>query len=213
MVKILGVCGSPRSGATEKMLQEALNSLAAVTGVQTEWITLRGKKIAPCNNCNYCKREKTWCVIKDDMQELLEQFIEADAYVIASPVYVYTVTPQLLAFFSRMRPLFHVFPEKLRNKFGVAMATGGKRNGGQEMTVNTIINLLLARGINVVSNEVGGYAGAMLWSKDQGAAGAVEDQTAIGSAGKLVRKLAEVALIYEAGRTAINCLRDIENRS
>ncbi len=63
---------------------------------------------------------ENWCVIKDDMQELLEKFVEADAYVVASPVYVYTVTPQLLAFFSRMRPLFHVYPEKLRNKFGVA---------------------------------------------------------------------------------------------
>lgn len=209
MVKILGVCGSPRSGATEKMLQEALNSFDAAPGIQTEWITLRGKKIAPCNNCNYCKREKTWCVIQDDMQVLLEKFIEADAYVIASPVYVYTVTPQLLAFFSRMRPLFHVFPEKLRNKFGVAMATGGKRNGGQEMTVNTIVNLLLARGINVVSNEVGGYAGAMLWSKDQGAAGAVDDQTALESAVKLVRKLAEVALIVDAGRKAVSNLNGI----
>ncbi|TWH52053.1 flavodoxin family protein [Sporomusa sp. KB1] len=204
MVKILGVCGSPRSGATEKMLSEALSSIGNVSGVETEWITVRGKKIAPCNNCNYCKREKTWCVIKDDMQELLEKFVEADAYVVASPVYVYTVTPQLLAFFSRMRPLFHVYPEKLRNKFGVAMATGGMRNGGQEMTVNTIINLLLAKGINVVSNEIGGYAGAMLWSKDKEALGAMEDDKAIESASKLVNKLAEVALIYDAGRKAVN---------
>jgi len=204
MVKILGVCGSPRSGATEKMLREALSSIGNVSGVETEWITMRGKKIAPCNNCNYCKREKNWCVIKDDMQEILEKFVEADAYVVASPVYVYTVTPQLLAFFSRMRPLFHVYPEKLRNKFGVAMATGGMRNGGQEMTINTIINLLLAKGINVVSNEIGGYAGAMLWSKDKEALGAMEDDKAIESASKLVNKLAEVALIYDAGRKAVN---------
>ncbi len=72
------------------------------------------------------------------------------------------------------------------------------------MTVNTIINLLLAKGINVVSNEIGGYAGAMLWSKDKEALGAMEDDKAIESASKLVNKLAEVALIYDAGRKAVN---------
>lgn len=202
MVKILGVCGSPRKGATEYMIRQALDGVAGEEGISVEMISLQGKKVAPCNGCNYCKQNKTWCAIRDDMPELLEKFMAADAFVIGSPVYVYSVTPQLLAFFSRMRPLFHVFPGKLRNKFGVALATGGTRNGGQEMAVNTIINLMLAREINVVSNEAGGYAGAMLWSRDRMADGAREDETALLMAQKLVRKLAEVALTYDAGKKA-----------
>ncbi|NMC30875.1 MAG: flavodoxin family protein [Veillonellaceae bacterium] len=202
MIKVLGVCGSPRKGATEYMIRQALDSIADITNLSVDLISVQGKRIAPCSGCNYCKKNQTWCVIQDDMPELLEKFMAADAFVIGSPVYVYSVTPQLLAFFSRMRPLFHVFPGKLRNKFGVALATGGTRNGGQEMAVNTIVNLMLAREINVVSNEVGGYAGAMLWSRDRMAEGAREDENALLMAQKLVRKLAEVALTYDAGKKA-----------
>lgn len=199
MVKILGVSGSPRKAATEYVVQEALKAISEIPGVETEMITLRGKKIAPCNQCDYCRRNKTWCCIKDDMYDLVTKFVEADAYIVASPVYVYTTTPQLQAFFSRMRALFHVFPGKLRNKFGVAIAVGGTRNGGQEMTVNTIINLLMARGINIVSNEVGGYAGGKVWSKDNKAEGAAEDVVGMETVIKLSKKLAEVALTYKIG--------------
>lgn len=203
MVKILGISGSPRKGATEYVVGEALKAAAEIPGVETEMITLRGKKIAPCNHCDYCRSEKTWCVIKDDMLDLITKFIEADAFIIASPVYVYTTTPQLQAFFSRMRACFHVFPGRLRNKFGAAIAVGGTRNGGQEMTINTIINLLMARGINVVSNETGGYAGGKVWSKDKKAEGAAEDLIGMETVTKLAKKLAEVAVTYAAGLKAI----------
>ncbi|AMP19999.1 hypothetical protein AZF37_01335 [endosymbiont 'TC1' of Trimyema compressum] len=69
---------------------------------------LNGKEIAPCNGCGYCRENKTNCVIKGDMNDLLEVFLTGDAYVIASPVYVLNATPQLGAFFSRMRSLFHI---------------------------------------------------------------------------------------------------------
>jgi len=204
MIKVLGVCGSPRKGATEYVIREALNSIINISEVEVEFMSLQGKKVEPCNNCDYCRRNKTWCVMKDDMNDLLLKFIEADAYIIGTPVYVYTATPQLFAFFSRMRPIFHMFPEKLRNKFGVALATGGKRNGGQEMAVNSVINLMFARGINVVSNEVGGYAGAYFWSKDLKEAGVKEDEIALEYVRKLANKLVEVALIYDNGKKNIN---------
>lgn len=202
MVKILGISGSPRKGATEYVVKEALQAAAQMPGVETELITLRGKKIAPCNHCDCCRREKTWCVIKDDMYELMTKFIAADAFLVASPVYVYTITPQLLAFFSRMRACHHVFPDTLRNKFGAAVAVGGTRNGGQEMTINTILNLLMARGINIVSNEIGGYAGGKVWSKDKKEAGAMEDLIGLDTVTKLALKLAEVTMIYDRGKQA-----------
>lgn len=210
MVKIIGLSGSPRKGATEYLVREALNSISNIADIEVDFISLCGKKIEPCNNCDACRRNKTWCIIKDDMNELLKRFIEADAFIIGSPVYGYSATPQLYAFFSRMRPLFHMFPETLRNKFGVALATGGKRNGGQEATVNAIINLMLAKGINIVSNEVGGYAGAYLWSKDLKEVGAKEDEIALEYGRKLANKLAEVALIYDKGKNISNQFNSIK---
>ena len=85
-------------------------------------------------------------------------------------------TPQLHAFCSRMRPAMHCFPDMLRNKFFAAVAVGGTRNGGQEAAVMDIINLFGTRPMNLVTNEVGGCTGGKVWSRDQGAEGAAEDQ-------------------------------------
>lgn len=199
MAKILGICGSPRAGSTDYTIKEALKSIEDREDIEVSYITLRGKKVAPCNGCGYCKKKKTWCCIQDDFDELLDEFMKADAYLVGSPVYVYGATPQLAAFFSRMRPLFHVYPELMRDKLGSAMAVGGTRNGGEEMAVGSIINMMMARGINIVSNEPYGYAGGYIWSKDGGLEGAKEDQTGMDGLKKLVNKLADMAIIRECG--------------
>ncbi len=41
---IVGICGSPRKGATEHVLREALNMLKKM-GFNTEFFTVRGKKL------------------------------------------------------------------------------------------------------------------------------------------------------------------------
>ncbi len=203
MAKILGICGSPLKGTTEYVLRTALEAAGELPGIETELMTLRGKKIAPCNACNYCREHKSMCIIKDDMQELFEKFVAADAFIIGSPVYVHTVTPQLMAFFSRMRPIHHVFPGAVRNKFGAAIAVGGTRNGGEEFTVNTIIHLMMTRGLNIVSNEVGGYIGGKVWSQDKKNFTAEDDVIGMKTVTDLARKLAEAALIFEAGKKAL----------
>ncbi len=205
MAKILGLSSSPRKNcSTEYFVKEALNAISDLDGVETSYMTLAGKNIQPCIHCDYCKREKSWCILKDDGDELIKEFVEADAYIIGSPVYAYAATPQIHAFISRMRPLHHVFPGKIRNKFAVCMSVGGTRNGGQEATVTEMINMLMARSINIVSNEAGGYLGAYLWSKDKKAEGAKEDEAALENCRKLAKKLAEVAVTYEAGKKALS---------
>lgn len=208
MAKILAVCGSPRNQATEYVLKKALEHLEGREGIETEFITVRGKKIAPCNGCGYCKKNKTWCCIQDDCQELLEKFMAADAYLIGSPVYCYSSTPQIAAFFSRMRPLFHVYPELMRDKLGSALAVGGTRNGGEEMAVNNLLAMMMARGINIVCNEVYGYAGGFVWSQDKGPDGVEMDQTGMNGVLKLADKLADMALIREYGKKALACAAD-----
>lgn len=203
MAKILGICGSPRAASTEYAVREALNSIEHREDVEVSYMTLKGKKIAPCNGCGYCKKNKTWCCLKDDFGELLDEFMEADAYLVGSPVYVYGPTPQLAAFFSRMRPLFHVYPELMRDKLGAAMAVGGTRNGGEEMAVGGIINMMMARGINIICNEPYGYAGGYIWSGDGGPEGAKKDEIGMNGLKKLVHKLADMAVIREYGKEAL----------
>lgn len=204
MIKIVGISASPKKGATEYVIEESLKAVKEYDpSIETELMTLRGKKIAPCNDCGYCKREKSWCILKDDMQEMFDKLMQADGIIVASPVYVMTATPQLHAFCSRMRPAMHCFPGVLRNKFVSAIAVGGTRNGGQEMTVNDIINLFATRTINIVSNEVGGYMGGKVWSHDNGAQGAKEDELGMKTVIELSKKLAEVCTIYDLGKKAL----------
>lgn len=202
-MKLLGICASPKKGATEYVLERALAAAGEVDpSIETELITLRGKKIAPCVDCGYCKREKAFCCIKDDMQEVFEKIINADGVLVASPVYVMAATPQLHAVASRMRPAMHCYPGMLRNKFVSAIAVGGTRNGGQEITVSDIINLFGTRGMNIVTNEAGGYTGGKVWSQDGGAAAAAEDEIGLKTCTDLAKKLAEVCLIYDIGKKA-----------
>lgn len=203
MIKIVGLCCSPRKGATEYVLEQALAEARSFSPeIETELVSVRGKKIAPCTGCGYCKREKTWCCIKDDMQEVFEKIIEADGILVASPVYVMTATPQLHAIASRMRPAMHCYPGMLRNKFAAAIAVGGTRNGGQETTIDDIFHLFGTRAINMVTNESGGYTGAKVWTADGGAEAAARDEIGMKTVRDLSRKLAEVCYIYSLGKKA-----------
>ena len=201
--KIVGLCASPRNAATEYVTKKALEAAAAFDPrIEVEFVSLRDKKIEPCNGCGVCKKNKSWCIKKDDMQEVFDKVINASGILVVSPVYVMSATPQLHAFASRMRPAMHCFPELLRNKFFAAVAVGGTRNGGEETTVNDIINLFGTRTMNVVTNEVGGYTGGKVWSQDRGPEGVDEDVIGMKTVTDLAAKLAEVCLIYDLGKEA-----------
>jgi len=197
MSKLLGVCGSPRHAATEYVLKKALEAASGIHGVETDLILLRGKKINFCIHCNKCiKEEKTFCLLyDDDMTKLYDRFYAADAYLIASPVYEMNITAQLAAFFNRFRPTYTLLkrdPACFSNKFGAAIAVGGTRNGGQEMTINAIHGFYHTHGIAIINGGLGCYGGASVWSQDRKAEGAAEDETGIRNALFVARKLAQV---------------------
>jgi len=90
-LKILGICGSPRRGGnTEVLLKEALSG-AEETGAEVEEIFLRDKTISPCLEIYGCKEDGR-CVIEDGFQEVAEKMIGADAFILASPIFFYTVS-------------------------------------------------------------------------------------------------------------------------
>jgi multimeric flavodoxin WrbA len=97
ILKILGICGSPRRGGnTLLLLKEALKG-AEAAGAEVEEIFLRDKTISPCLEIYGCKKDGQ-CVIKDDFQAVAEKMIQADGLILASPIFFYTVRahPKLL---------------------------------------------------------------------------------------------------------------------
>ncbi len=204
MAKILFISGSPRKAATNRVVELAMEAVQNIPGIEVDFLSLKGKKIAPCIDCQYCKKHKAPCVLKDDMDDaMVQQFIDADAYFVASPVYMMCPTPQILAYFSRLRPMAIMYDRITRNRLGCAVAVGGTRNGGQELTVYALQSCLSTYLINIVTGDLGAYHGGKIWSQDGGAAGVDGDELGLFTVLPMAKKLAESALIAEAGKKTL----------
>lgn len=202
-ITVLGISGSHRKGATEYCVMEALKAAEELPGVTTRFVSLRGKKLSHCIHCNACVKNKVPCIIKDDFQEVYEEFLNADAYIIGTPVYQASATPLLQDFFSRIRPTGLVHPGLIANRVGGAIATGGTRHGGQEMTNLVIHNFFTTYEILVSAGPMGNYTGACVWTKDLKEEGAEADEVGMLRVRGLGKRIAEVALILKAGKESL----------
>ena len=85
MIKIIGICGSPRKGNNEILLNEALKS-AEKAGAKTDLIYLREKKIEMCDGCCECDTTKK-CHLKDNMNDIINKIKKSDGIIFATPTY------------------------------------------------------------------------------------------------------------------------------
>ena len=102
VTKVLVILGSPRKKGNTAILAEQIAKGAHSGRATVETIYLHGKNIAPCKACMSCqKKGSKGCSIRDDMQEIYRKLIETDAWVIASPVYWFTMSAQTKIFMDR----------------------------------------------------------------------------------------------------------------
>ena len=100
--KILLVMGSPRKEGNSATLAKKVVAGAEATGAEVESFYLHGMNIKPCTACDTCREEEVKdCVIEDDMQTLYPKLRKADALVIASPIYWFTISAQTKLFMDR----------------------------------------------------------------------------------------------------------------
>ena len=174
-INVLGICGSPiKEGNTELLLKEAINAAREMGEVKTEIITLAGKDIKDCRQCNFCmtkQEEGEFCSQRDDMIEIYPKLLEADALLFASPVYIGRLSGYLATFIDRMRffcPIIgKYYGGKLQNKVGGALAVSWVRNAGTFTTLLDIIQSFLIFGMIPVSPAAGGI-GATAVSSEEG---------------------------------------------
>ena len=186
---IVGICGSPRKGATEHVLREALSMLETV-GFNSVFFTVRGKNLGFCTHCDHCLEHKE-CILKDDMYTVYGLLREAEAIIIATPVYNGGVSAQTKAVMDRCRALLAADPDVLKQKIGMAIAVGGDRIGGQELAIQQIHTFYILNGVIPVSGgPFGANLGATFWSKDT-LEGVKEDKEGFRSLKKTVKRFAE----------------------
>jgi multimeric flavodoxin WrbA len=98
---IVAVNGSPHAGAgNTSMMIEMLRGPLAEDGFQLEIIDLTNHEIDYCYGCAFCL-EKGNCWIEDDHRRIAKKLLSADGIILASPVYVFSVTAQMKAFLDR----------------------------------------------------------------------------------------------------------------
>jgi multimeric flavodoxin WrbA len=141
-LKVLGIMGSPRiKGNTDLLLDEALKG-AASQGAEVEKIVVTKLKIEPCREIYHCLIDGT-CPLKDDMQGIYPKILAADAIIIASPIFFYTVSAQTLTLMSRCQAFWarkYVLknlniPIKRGAFIGVGATKGLKLFDGPKLTI------------------------------------------------------------------------------
>jgi multimeric flavodoxin WrbA len=130
--KVLGISGSPRrNGNTELLLRELLRS-AEASGLETELVILSELNISPCTSCDSCQKDGQ-CVVNDDMQPMYRKILEADYFVLASPIYFRGVSAQMKTFIDRCQALWsrkYILKQKLvspdkSTRIGYFISTSG----------------------------------------------------------------------------------------
>jgi len=121
LMKVLGISGSPRKNqSTDRLVKEVLSTIT----VDTEFISLAGKKIYPCIACLACVKDNI-CKVMDDMEPLREKIAEADALVIGAANYYSMLNAQAHCFLERFYQFRHREGKAVAGKIGAAVGIGG----------------------------------------------------------------------------------------
>ena len=192
---LLGICGSPRKQGTAYAVEYALNYASEKFEFETEFWTVRGKDIKYCTHCDYCIREKKGCINEDDIQNLYLKLEEAKFLLIGTPVFQGNLSGQLKTILDRCRGLVAKNPNVFKDKYGMALAVGGDRSGGQEIAIRSILDFYQQNHIVSVSGGAfGANLGASLWSRDNGKDGVQNDEEGLRTIRKVIKRLAELKI-------------------
>ena len=191
-IKIIGICCSPRKGmSTSTALQVCLDAAKEVAGnVEVELIELGEMKIPGSPAAGIPLEEGE----KDDFPKVAEKLSHPNVagIIIGTPVYFGNMSSLCKALLDR----FIVFRKNkfaLSNKVAGAVAVGGARNGGQELTIRSVQTALMGQEMIIVGDgQPTGHWGGTVWSGCEG--GVSNDEFGLSTAKNLGRRVAQLAL-------------------
>jgi multimeric flavodoxin WrbA len=131
-MKILGILGSPRKGGnSDTLLDKALEG-AKSAGAEIEKIVLDDLDISPVREEEYEKvNDEGFSVVDDDMELVFGKIREADAVVLASPVFFGSLSAQTKTMIDRFQCVWlaknilkkDMFPTRKKGAFICVEAT------------------------------------------------------------------------------------------
>ena len=194
-VKIIGISCSPRKGKTTiAALQACLEAAKAVDPrIEVEAVELAGLRIDGALAAGIPLEPG----VKDDFPQVEAKLSDpkVTGVIIATPVYFGNMTYLCKAFLDRCFA-FRKNNFALSDKVGGVLAVGGVRNGGQELTIQSVQNTLLCQEMIIVGDSrPTAHTGATLWSQNDNVS---NDEFGLSTARNLGRRVAQVALKLSA---------------
>jgi len=200
-MKIIGVAASARKNkATKFLLEQCLKEArrtaeGAGKSLTVELVELAGLNVNGCLACDACKKG-VLCSQQDDYQPLIAKLADPEVVgiILATPVYMGSMSSQAKAFIDRT-VIFRRNGFMFRNKLGGAIAVGGSRNGGQEMTIQAVHAAMMIHDMIIVGD--GDHFGGTAWGNHPD--GYQSDTVGIATARNLGRRMVEVARMMQVG--------------
>ena len=156
---VVALLGSPRKKGNSTVLAKQIICGVESVGAKVETVYLNGLNIKPCQGCYACKKKNsTGCAVDDDMQSLYPKLVESDAWIIASPVYWFTVSAQTKLFMDRCFALLAYDNDPFAGKrVGIAMSYGDSDpfNSGCVNALRTFQDAFRYVGANIVGMVYG----------------------------------------------------------
>jgi len=212
-LKLLGICGSPRKGNSEFLLNKSLEDISELPfDIDINTYFLRGKKIQPCISCFKCMENQGQCILKDDFEELRQMWISADIIIYSCPVYHLSIPGQLKCFIDRLGNTFYgyykVSSVRHLKTIGILMQ-GLHFFGGQELAISYLIHhAVLLNSIPISGDGWHSYLGAAGWTENQLSKNAMsqllnkgnfDSEITITAAKSVVKRAIEVAAMIKTG--------------
>jgi len=126
-MKVMAIIGSPRKGGnTELLVDRVIEGCMSRGNTEIEKVFIADRNIQYCSGCLTCTFPPPGtgkCVLRDDMDVLIEKIRESDAFIFGTPNHMRTVSAPLLNFLARMLPLLR-YEIEYDNKGNMIGATG-----------------------------------------------------------------------------------------
>lgn len=137
-MKVIGISGSPRSGGNTELMIRRVFTILEKEGIETELIQIGGKPIRGCIACMKCfeRKDNLCAVMSDEMNDIYQKLLQADAIILGSPTYFADVTSEMKALIDRCGMIARANGDALQRKVGAAIVTA--RRGGAIHTFDTM---------------------------------------------------------------------------
>ncbi|MCR5026902.1 MAG: flavodoxin family protein [Methanobrevibacter sp.] len=110
--KVVVISSSPRKGGNSDTLCDEFVKGAKEAGNDAVKYFLEEIEFDSCKACMRCKTPERECYQEDQISIILDDMMEADVIVYATPIYYYEMTGTLKMFFDRCYPIFNYLEDK-----------------------------------------------------------------------------------------------------